>query len=125
MEKNFKSPSEHQIQCAFLEEIAWRFPNVRRHTWATPNEGKRTLNYGKYLKDQGLMGGVFDLFVAMPSNGKHGLFIEFKTLRGRLTADQKLFQTRQREQGYICEVCRSVDNALKVLKNYFKNNPAP
>lgn len=67
---------------------------------------------------EGMCSGVSDVFVPFPSNGFHGLFIEFKSAKGTLSTEQEDFLNTVRSRGYRGEMVRSYREALVVLKDY-------
>lgn len=72
------------------------------------------------LKACGLVVGQSDLFLAVPRNGYHGLFIEMKSLKGRLSDDQDAFITDMLTMGYDCYVAFGADEAIEKIKNYME-----
>lgn len=68
---------------------------------------------GRYFTT-GVPKGFSDLFGFRKSDGK-AVFIEAKTLKGRPTDQQKKFIETMRKSGAIAGVCRSVDDALKLI----------
>lgn len=82
------------------------------------NEGKRTARTGAELKRQGLKRGVPDLFLAVPRNGKHGLFIEMKAEKNKPTKDQIIWLDKLTRAGYMCAVCWDFFAAKKVICDY-------
>lgn len=89
--------------------------------FAIPNGGRRQIREAVKLKAQGVTKGVWDIFVAIPSCGYHGLWIEFKAGKNKLTKEQKLFGENMREMGYATHVCYSVDEAIAALKEYLND----
>lgn len=85
-----------------------------------PNEGKRSQSYGARLKRMGMKKGFPDLFFPISRSGYHGLFIEMKYGKGKLTDDQKEWLGRLIDNGYACYVCYSADEAIRIIKNYGK-----
>ena len=109
-------PTEHQIQSAY---IAWHrtqgYPGV---IFAIPNGGGRHALTGVTLKREGVLAGVPDVFYAWPSGGYGGLFIEFKTPRGRLSDAQKVIQEELRAAGYAVETVTSGTEAARAVDSY-------
>lgn len=68
-------------------------------------------------KIEGLPNGYSDLSGVRVSDGK-AVFIEVKTAAGRLTANQKKFINKMREYGAIAGICRSVEDAYNLVKEY-------
>jgi len=112
---------EHQQQSLFIEWCGWhsnvdpRFENV----FAIPNGGDRNLLVAVKMKREGVKAGVPDVFVAIASDEFHGLFLEFKSAKGRVTPEQLHWHSMLRNAGYLVIVVRSALEAIKVIKNYF------
>lgn len=91
-----------------------------RLIFAIPNGGARSIVTGAMLKAEGATKGVPDLLIPEPSGEFHGLFVEMKTVRGTIKAEQKEMMRMLEERGYRCAVCRSFDNFRLVVADYFK-----
>jgi hypothetical protein len=111
---------EELHQKAFFQWLAYNYPGVFHLTWHTPNGGKRNAIEAAKFKQMGVKAGVPDVFMAIPYGVYHGLFIEFKAGKNKLTVDQSEMAIRLIEQGYRVEVCYSVEDAIEVVKSYFK-----
>lgn len=109
--------SEDSIHKAVMQWVGLK-PSIERLILHIPNEGFRTKRYGKKLKDMGMKAGVSDLFIAMPSHGFHGAWIELKSKNGILSALQKEFLEDMRIQGYFTSVCYSIDEAINMIDWY-------
>lgn len=75
--------------------------------YAVPNANLRTPFQGAWMKDEGLKTGVLDVNLDWPSQGFHGLRIEFKLPGRKLTPEQREWVNRYREAGYV--VCIAID----------------
>jgi hypothetical protein len=73
------------------------------------------------LKKTGLKAGVPDLFIPIPSGKYHGMFIELKTSKGKLTSEQKEWIGKLSSNGYFAICCYSIDDALKQISYYLEN----
>ena len=71
-------------------------------------------------KKEGLTKGVADSFLMRAKNGFNGLYIEFKTKKGRLTQEQRNFIATATREGYKAEVVRSIDEFMKTVDEYLK-----
>jgi len=100
--------------------IEWfkNHPNIIRYVIHIPNEGVRTIRYGKHLKDLGMRPGVSDLFIALPRHGYHGAFIELKTSKGILSNSQKIFLEDMQNQGYYSIATYGLDSSLERISWY-------
>lgn len=110
--------TEHSIQTTFFKILDIQYKDIYPYIFAIPNGGKRDLITAKRLKDEGVKKGVSDVFVSIPSNGKSGLYIEFKRPKGIVTDFQKEFMERMLKNGYHCVVCFSPDEAIQEIKDY-------
>ena len=73
----------------------------------------------KIAKGQGMLSGVPDLFLPVPKNGYHGLFIEMKSEKGRVTENQHWFLTNAESVGYKTAVCYSAKEAISAIEAYY------
>ena len=83
--------TEHDEQAALFqwaELMAAQIPELRL-MFAIPNGGHRHIGVARKLKAEGVKPGVPDIFLPVARNKFHGLFIEMKFGRGRLTKEQK------------------------------------
>ena len=85
-----------------------------------PNEGKRSLSYAARMKRMGLKKGISDLCLPIARGIYHGLYIELKSLDGRLTKEQNEFLAAVREQGYCGFACYGGVSAVKVIEQYLE-----
>lgn len=123
--------SEDSIQMSCVSWFRVAHPGLARLLHHSANEGKRTTRIvhthagtrvvcsgGARLKAMGMQTGFPDLFLAVPSRGMHGLFIEMKSETGRLEPSQREMLALLSEQGYATAVCRSLDEFSSVIDNY-------
>lgn len=73
----------------------------------------------RIAKGQGMLSGVPDLFLPVPKNGYHGLFIEMKSEKGRVTENQHWFLTNAESLGYKIAVCYSAKEAISAIQAYY------
>lgn len=115
------APSEHDLQVACVIWFRLQYPRLaeRRRLLAIPNGGWRNHVVASKLKAEGVVAGVPDLFLAMPSKGKHGLWIEMKNGKaGRLSQAQREMIAANEEEGYACAVCHSLEEFKAVVQAY-------
>ena len=94
-----------------------RLPGIDR-MFAIPNGGLRNKATAGKLRAEGVRAGVADVFVPIPSGGYHGLFLEMKFGRNKLTELQKEFQNYATQQGYCCKVAYSAEEAIEIIDYY-------
>lgn len=83
-----------------------------------PNGGSRNKAEAASLKRQGVKAGVPDLFVPVAKCGCHGLFIEMKAQKGRVSGHQANWIRLLRGQGYAAYVCYGAKNAIRLIGLY-------
>ena len=110
-----KNLSEHEHQKLFVQWCRLKkYPifaitnGVNKPNWATR----------QYYKDEGLEAGVPDLCLPKARKGHHGLFIEMKAPRGRLTKPQEVKIAQLRDDGYCVKVCFGYEQAIKTVEEY-------
>jgi hypothetical protein len=84
------------------------------------NASARTPQQGARFKRQGMLAGVPDLFLPVPKNGYHGLYIEMKYGKGKPTESQKQFIEDSLSLGYQAIVCYSAKEAIQAIEDYYK-----
>ena len=91
---------------------------IEPFAWHTPNERKTSPARGKILKRMGVKSGVADLFIAIPSKGYNGLFIELKVGCNKLSDNQCEFLERMLSKGYQALCCYGFEEAKGVIQDY-------
>ena len=112
------SNEEHNIQVACVRWFSYQYPELQGLLFAVPNGGRRDAVTGAKLKAEGVIAGVSDLILLVPSCNHGALMIEMKTGKGRQSEEQKRWQTIVERMGYRYVVCRSLDDFIKEIKNY-------
>jgi len=116
---------EHRTQCACIRWFRLQYPRFATLLFAIPNGGARNAVTGARLKAEGVVAGAADLFLAVPSGGHHGLFIEMKTEKGTQSSAQKEFQAEVTWAGYRYEVVRSFDGFMRTAVEYLEACTTP
>lgn len=117
---------EHRIQQACVNWFRYQYPKLSRLLFAIPNGGYRHGRTGVIMKAEGVVRGVPDLMLAVVTYADDGdifiecpgLFIEMKSATGSLSPDQKQMIELLQSQGYRVEVCRSLDDFMKIVNDY-------
>jgi len=79
---------------------------------------KKTPKAGRIDKQRGLIAGIPDMCLAVPSEPHHALYIEFKTEKGTISTEQKITALNLSLQGYLVVFIRSVDEFMQVIPDY-------
>ena len=111
---------ESKLQSACVQWFRLQYPSVARLLFAIPNGGSRNPATGSILKREGVVPGVADLMLAIPSQGEPGLFIEMKTPTGRQSKSQAEFMLCVTAQGYRYRIVRSLDEFIETIKDYMR-----
>ena len=112
--------SEAQNQVALFEWAAWnskKYPELKM-LHAIPNGGSRHPAEAAHLKRQGVKSGISDIFLPAARRGYHGIYIEMKAPKGRLSPAQKEWLEAVKREGYYAAVCYGSDRAIALLTWY-------
>lgn len=112
---------EEAMQAACVRWYRYQYANYARLLFAIPNGGTRNILEASRLKLQGVTAGIPDLMLAIPSGrggNYHGLFIELKTEKGRLTDNQAAMLQYLSGMGYKTAVIRSITEFIKLITEY-------
>ncbi len=117
--------SEHSEQVALFQALKLTERQEPALTWAfaIPNGFYSTPAQKRKMRDEGLRRGVWDIFVPIPRNGKHGLFIEMKFGDNKLTPDQMAFGDYAKDAGYECRVAYDWEAAYGLICAYLGIEP--
>lgn len=99
--------TEHQIQDEIRKAVS-PYAVIFR-----VNVGSGFTKDGRYF-NTGVPSGFSDLFGVRKSDGR-AVFIEVKTPKGRPTDKQINFINRMKEHGAIAGICRSAEEAIKLI----------
>jgi len=122
--------SEHDNQCAVIQwknmlqnryialGLLFAVPNGAKLPWARNKRGQRYSKEAINLLNEGLQPGVPDLILPVARHGYHGLAIENKYGRNKLTQEQKWWISSLEAQGWLTAVCYSADEAIGILRDY-------
>lgn len=76
------------------------------------------------MKRCGVISGVPDLCIPLPSGPYHGLYIELKRIRGGIVSDTQLEWIKYlHEQNYYAEIVRGCDEAKEIILRYLAFTP--
>lgn len=110
-------PTESQIQCAFFDWVRLQ-PKISPYCFHVPNGGYRNAREGAKFKREGVLSGIPDIVLALPSKAYHGLFLELKSRGGKLSKNQRDFMKRVGAKGYYTNIAFSFEEAQQIIINY-------
>jgi len=109
----------HWFRKSFPDKVIFSIPN-----------GAYLYNYKGFslqairLVREGMLAGVPDLFIPSPSpDGRyHGMFIEMKSEKGKLSEKQKVVIDYLMKNGYRVVVCKDFEQFENEVNSYFDSN---
>jgi hypothetical protein len=119
--RNYKrsEATEQMAVVAWCERNKDIYPELQL-IFHVPNGGKRNAIEGAKFKRLGVKAGVPDLCLPVPKKDYHGLFIEMKYGKGRLSKEQSKWIEELSKQGYMCRVCNGAEEAVRVINEYLE-----
>ena len=112
-------------QKAFVQWFRFQYRNHANLLIHIPNGQNVGPIVGKRLKSMGLIAGAPDIFIAIPNSLYHGLFIEMKAEKGRVSKEQKAMHIELKAAGYEVIVAYGALEAIESTKNYLKLDALP
>ena len=113
---------EHKHQCGVIrwcKTMEVVHPELKL-IHAIPNGGARNIATGAMLKREGVKAGVPDLFLPVPKNDYHGLYIEMKAGKNKPTQNQCWWAEQLQYQGYRVCLCYSSTLAIRAICDYLR-----
>jgi hypothetical protein len=125
--KKFASNStfatEKDLQMACVAWLKVAYPKV--YTITSSLQGNiNSVGMSMEANNLGYIKGCPDLFLPLPNNKFHGLFIELKngTKGTNVSDNQKEWIKDMNELGYYAVVIRSISDFKELIDNYISNN---
>ena len=114
--------SEHDEQVILFNLAAMHETQYPELAWlhAIPNGGLRNPRVAIKLKAEGVKAGVWDVFLPVARQGYHGLYIEMKYGKNKITDNQREFWLFVAEQGYKCLICYDGADAFSEVLRYLE-----
>ena len=116
MKQSYMTETQHHIG---LMHWAKTQPILSEYLIHIPNGGYRRPKEAIKLKKMGVKAGVSDLFLAYPSPHYHGLWIELKGSKGKLSIEQEAWLKLMETAGYAVSVSYCIEETFDILQNYF------
>lgn len=110
-------------QAEHINIVNWfnyQFPELADDFHHFANERKCSVHQGRILKRMGVKKGVADFFLAIPLNGKAGLWIELKVGKNKPTKDQIAFAERKISRHYEFAFVWGFEAAKEMILTYLK-----
>lgn len=83
-----------------------------------PNGGKRETITAKNLKREGVKAGVPDICLPVSRKDYHGLYIELKVGKNKISSKQNEWIEALKEEGYCVNVCYGWLEAREIIEGY-------
>lgn len=109
---------ESKLQIACVRWFRYQYQEVARLLIHVPNGGYRNATEAARLKTEGVVAGVADLVLFLPSKKYHALFIELKVGKGRQSEPQKQWEEAVKKHNYEYQVVRSLEEFIKTINQY-------
>jgi len=122
-----KKNSEANEQTAFFEwaeyvnELKWMHSSLNG-AFLAGDKVQRAIQMKK-LKAQGMKNGVLDVFLPKAKGAYHGMYIEMKFGKNKMTDEQKKFAIDIAAEGYCIFTCYNSGEAIDAVKLYLKLKP--
>lgn len=102
---------EHNLQSLIIRHLRLN----RIFCFAIPNGGRRDAVTGAKLKKEGVLAGVADIEILLPSG--RAVFVEIKNGKtGRQSVEQKSFEDEVKLRGFEYLIWRTIDDCIKFVE---------
>jgi SPX domain protein involved in polyphosphate accumulation len=83
------------------------------------NEEKRSYGSASIVKKMGLHKGCADLFIPRANESFHGLFLEVKSEKGKISPDQHKFEEQMLREQYLVVFVFGHVSAIHTLRTFY------
>ncbi len=112
--------NESKLQIACINWFHLQYP--KHLIYSVPNGGFRNKVEAKIMRAEGIISGIPDLCIPVPRKGYHGLYIEMKFGKNKLSDNQIQIIAKLEAEGYKCDVCYSLEQFMNSVNTYFKEH---
>lgn len=112
---------EQKEQKALIKWFKLQYPKLANDIHHFANERKCSPQLGSKLKQMGVIAGVSDLFLGIPTQRYAGLWIELKVGAGKVSQAQQKFLSRKMEMGYLALSAWGFEAAKQIIVTYLKD----
>ena len=116
----YTDQEEHPLQVRFVKWFRLAYPQLL--LMAIPNGGLRDKAVAAKLKAEGVLRGMPDLFLAYPCGIYSGLWIETKTVNGRVEPHQAQAHAYLRSVGFAVCIPRTFEAMQTAVWEYLSND---
>lgn len=95
-------------------------PDLEPFCFHVANERTCSPQHGIILRRKGVKKGVFDNFIMIPREKWHGMILELKSRKGKLSKEQEGFMFDMASQGYYCIWSSGFNQAKKAIEEYLQ-----
>ncbi len=113
-----------QEQIDHINIVNWfnyTYPDLEEDLHHFANERRCTVQEGRLLKRMGVKKGVADFFLAIPMNGRSGLWIELKVGSNKPSPEQMKFLARKILRGFDAACVIGAQAAKELISTYLKD----
>ncbi|MEG1760175.1 MAG: VRR-NUC domain-containing protein [Alistipes sp.] len=113
---------ESRLQAVCVRWFRMQYPRFGNLLFAVPNGGARGKVEACILKSEGVTAGVADLILLVGMGSYNALCIEMKTASkaSRQSSVQKAWQTNAELHGNKYVVCRTLEDFMREVIEYFQ-----
>jgi len=127
--------SEEQLQAQCYQWFHNTHPALRGLLFHIPNGGNRSMREGAKFKSIGVVAGIPDLMLCVPSKQEiriqtevtyvvlHGLFIEMKADKGKLSEAQLKVHPKLKNAGYEVIIINDFNDFKENIISWLKFSP--
>ena len=112
--------TEDDIQELIFEWASYQSDPALELMHHVPNGGQRHIATAVRLKRLGVKRGVPDIVLPVSRKGFHGLYLELKKDKGKVSDQQKEWLLRLNQEGYMAVVAFGFDQATKIISDYLR-----
>ena len=117
--RNQYEASEQETIFRWAELNKGKYPELEL-MFHIPNGGSRNKLEAANLKRQGVKAGVPDICLPVPKGKYHGLYIELKHGKNKLSVIQAEWLRWLNDEGYLALCIQGWQDAVKAIEDYLK-----